>query len=287
MKRYVGLDIGGTKFLVACADQDGEILRRVREPAPRGLDEGLEALHEMIAAVTDDSPIDGMGAAAGGPLDWQNGVVSPLHQPEWNRVPLKDIMERRWQCPFAVDVDTNVAALGEYYSGSSQPSRLLYLTVSTGMGGGLLVDGEIYRGADGGHPEPAHQSINYRSTRCAHPAEIACECGAPDCLEALVSGNGIRRVYGKAPENLEEEEWEEVAYNLGQGLRNLATVYLPDTIVLGGGVAIGRGEKLVSSSQQVMRDRLQLVAPPDVRLSELGSDTALMGSLVLAMQRTG
>ena len=283
MSLYVGLDIGGSKFLVASADDDGDILERVQKPTPVDLQEGLATLQEMVETVAGGEEITAMGAAIGGPLDWKKGIVSPLHQPEWREVPLKDLMGDRWNCPFAVDVDTNVAALGEYCFGDGQADYLLYLTISTGMGGGFLIDGEIYRGVHGEHPEAAHQSINFRSKKCAHPDRIECECGAPDCLEALVSGNGIRRIYGKTAECLNEAEWEEVAYNLGQGLRNLAALYVPEAIVLGGGVAIGRGEKLVEPAKRVMKYRLNIVPVPQVRLSTLGYDTALMGAIALAI----
>jgi predicted NBD/HSP70 family sugar kinase len=219
-----------------------------------------------------------MGAAIGGPLDARRGVVSPLHQPRWRDVPLKALMEARWGCPFSVDVDTNVAALGEYAAGATA-SRLLYLTLSTGMGGGFLIDGKIYYGMREAHPEVAHQAIPYR---CAFPERVACSCGAPDCLEALVSGNGIRRIYGKPAEQLSDAEWSEVAYNLGQGLRNLATIYAPDLIILGGGVAVGGGERLLSEARQVMTSYLRLVPAPELRLSQLGYDTALLGALVIA-----
>jgi glucokinase len=279
MPVYVGLDIGGTKLMVAAADDAGRILRRVRESTPLDLTEGLDALQRMIAHVAEGDTVAAIGAAIGGPLDAANGIVSPLHQPEWREVPLKAIMERRWGCQFFVDVDTNVAALGEYALGGSPAGRLLYITVSTGMGGGFVVDGRIYRGAQAGHPEVGHQSVHYR---CAHPERVACECGAPDCLEALVSGNGIHRIYGRPAEQLSQEEWAEVAYNLGQGLRNLATIYLPDTIVLGGGVAFGGGAGLLDQARAVMSGHLRLVAAPDVRLSQLGYDTALHGAIELA-----
>jgi glucokinase len=276
----IGLDIGGTKFLVAAADARGRILDRVQEPTPLDLGAGLDALHQMIAEVARGRPVTAIGAAIGGPLDWERGIVSPLHQPQWRDVPLKVLMEARWQCPFYVDVDTNVAALGEYHFGGERAPRLLYLTLSTGMGGGFLIEGRIYRGMDGGHPEVAHQAVNFR---CRAPEAVACECGAPDCLEALVSGNAIRRIYGKLAEALDEAEWDEVAYNLGQGLRNLAAIYLPDVIVLGGGVAVGGGEKLLAAATSVMTERLHIVAPPAVRLSRLGYDTALMGAIAIAM----
>lgn len=277
---YVGLDIGGTKLLVAGADGQGRLRDRVQEATPPDVESGLQALNRMIAAVSRGRKVTAMGAAIGGPLDWKRGIVSPLHQPQWRDIPLKGIMESKWKCPFFVDVDTNVAAVGEYHFGAERAPRFLYLTLSTGMGGGFLVDGRIYRGMDGGHPEVAHQSVNFR---CSRPGNVTCECGAPDCLEALVSGNGIRRIYGKPAERLDEQEWQEVAYNLGQGLRNLAAVYLPDVIVLGGGVAIGGGEKFIAAAVAHMRERLHIVASPAVRLSHLGNDTALMGAIAVAM----
>ena len=280
MNPYVGLDIGGTKFLVASANEHGEIIQRVQAGALTDLLEGIDLLHQMVAAVIGGEPIAGMGAAIGGPLDWQAGVVSPLHQPAWRGVPLKAIMQQRWGCPFWVDVDTNVAALGEYAFGGESARGLLYITLSTGMGGGFLLSGKIYRGMQGGHPEIGHMSVPFR---CSNPAGVMCECGAPDCLEALVSGNGIQRIYGKRAEYLSEEEWDEVAFNLGLGLRNLAALYNPDVIAIGGGLAYGRGEKLIQRAGEVMRQRLFLVAPPEVRLSRLGYDTALLGAIAAAI----
>jgi glucokinase len=281
MPIYIGLDIGGTKLMVAAADEHGDILSRTRETTPLELDEGLELLDRMIAQVAGGAPVAAIGAAIGGPLDAVHGVVSPLHQPRWRDVPLKALMEAHWGCPFFVDVDTNVAAIGEYAAGAVACRRFLYLTLSTGVGGGYLIDGQIYRGMREAHPEIGHQSIHYT---CSYPERVACECGAPDCLEALISGNGIRRIYGKPAEQLDDQEWAEVAYNLGQGLRNLATIYLPDLIVLGGGVAVGGGERLVQAARQVMAAHLRLVPAPELRLSRLGYDTALHGAIAIARQ---
>ncbi|NIR00589.1 MAG: ROK family protein, partial [Gemmatimonadales bacterium] len=130
---YIGLDIGGTKFMAAAAGADGSIINRMRAATPRGVQEGTAELDRMIAEVAAGKKILGIGAAIGGPLDWQAGVVSPLHQPEWREVPLKRIMQDTWGCPFYVDVDTNVAALGEVTFGEVDGDPLLYITVSTGM----------------------------------------------------------------------------------------------------------------------------------------------------------
>jgi predicted NBD/HSP70 family sugar kinase len=280
MAVFVGLDIGGTKIMVASADREGNLLQRARTDTSTSLETDVANINAMIARVIAGEKILGMGAAIGGPLDWERGIVSPLHQPAWRDVPLKAIMEARWSCPFHVDVDTNIAALGEYRWGGLSANRFLYLTLSTGMGGGLLIDGKIYRGQGGAHPEVGHQAIPFR---CSNPPAVQCECGAPDCLEALVSGNGIRRIYGKPAEALSPEEWEEVAYNLGQGLRNMAALYAPDIIRIGGGVAVGGGEPFLAAARKVMEEHLRLVPAPHVGLSHLGYDTALRGSIAIAL----
>lgn len=280
MPIFIGLDIGGTKFMVASADQNGKIIRRTRAENTADLETDLETLNKMILEVAGDEKINGIGAAIGGPLEWKTGIVSPLHQPTWVNVPLKQIMEERWNCPFYVDVDTNVAVLGEYYSFSTPVSKLLYITLSTGVGGGFLLNGKVYRGLNGAHPEIGHQSIPYR---CMNPKAVRCECGASDCLEALISGNGIRRIYRKPAEELTRHEWDEVAYNLGLGLRNLSTILTPDVISIGGGIAIGGGERFIAAATRIMQESLKLVQPPRVILSCLGYDTALQGAISIAI----
>ena len=280
MKVFVGLDIGGTKIMVAAADREGNILRRTRTPTLTSLEEDLTNINNMITEVVGQDEVLGMGAAIGGPLDWEQGIVSPLHQPAWRNIPLKAIMEEKWGCPFQVDVDTNVAAVGEYRWGGISARRFLYLTLSTGMGGGFLIDGRIYRGQEGAHPEVGHHSVHFR---CSNPSAVQCECGAPDCLEGLISGNGIRRIYGKPAEELSPPEWEEVSYNLGQGLRNMAALYAPDLIRIGGGVAVGGGDHFIQAAKKVMEERLKLVPAPQVELSRLGYDTALRGAIAMAL----
>ena len=280
MELFIGLDIGGTKIMVASANREGNILQRERRDTSTSLETDLANINSMIAEVASGEEIQSIGAAVGGPLDWEQGIVSPLHQPAWRDVPLKALMEARWNCPFYVDVDTNVAALGEYRWGDTIAERFLYLTLSTGMGGGFLVEGKIYRGQGGAHPEVGHQSIPFR---CSNPAAVQCECGAPDCLEALVSGNGIRRIYGKPAESLNPWEWEEVAYNLGQGLRNMAALYAPNVIRIGGGVAVGGGEHFIDAAKKIMEAHMRLVPAPRVGLSHLGYDTALRGAIAIAL----
>ena len=141
---YVGIDLGGTKTAVALYS-DGKIIKQVKEKTPKNLDEGIAAIKRMVRSLSS-SPTS-IGCACGGPLDWRNGTVSPLHMPEWRDVPLKQIMEKEFGCPFSVDVDTNVAALGEYFFGTAGGcNNFIYITLSTGMGAGKLIGGAAHRG---------------------------------------------------------------------------------------------------------------------------------------------
>jgi len=266
-------------MIAAAADETGRIIKRERAPTPKGPEAGLALLDEMIAEVTEGAEIIAMGAAAGGPLNWETGVVSPLHQPGWQDIPLKALMQGKYGCRFSVDVDTNLAALAEYDHG--KVSKLLYMTISTGLGGSLVVDGQIYRGMNGEHPELGHQSVPYR---LAAGRTVACTCGSNGCLEALVSGSGIRRLYRKAPEELSKEEWDEVSWNLGQGLRNLAAIYLPDVIVLGGGLVFGARDSLLPPAIAVMRDHVKIVPHPKVTASDMGEHNVLAGAILLALR---
>jgi predicted NBD/HSP70 family sugar kinase len=280
----VGLDIGGTKLIAASADSHGRIIKRERALTPRALGAGLALVEEMIGTVSGGARIRAIGAAAGGPLNWETGVVSPLHQPEWRNIPLKSLMEAKYGCRFSVEVDTNLAALAEHHNAREKVPKLLYLTISTGMGGGFVVDGEIYRGLNGEHPEVGHQGVPCRSMAAQ---SAPCPCGSTGCLEALVSGSGIRRLYGKPPEELAPEEWEEVAWHLGQGLRNAAVIYSPDVVVVGGGVTFGAGRKLLAPAIGVMRDHLKIVPHPKVYASEMGEENVLAGAILLALRNGG
>jgi glucokinase len=285
MALYIGIDIGGTKMMVAAAGSDfgaghRQILRRCKEMTPLGLQAGLDQLFAMVDAMAAGEKILGIGMSIGGPIDLVAGTVSPLNQPEWRDVPLKQLMEARYGCAFHYGVDTDVAAEAEYYLAGLTVARFLYVTISTGVGGGFLLDGKVYRGIGGIHPEVGHQSL---AARCEHPERVLCGCGNRDCLEALVSGSGIARVYGKPAQDLEADEWDEVAFNLSQGLRNMIMLLAPDLIVLGGGVTTGGGQFFLEKTYAYLRENLTLAILPEIRISELGYDTALLGAIQLTI----
>lgn len=276
---YIAIDIGGTKMMTAAVDADMRILRRTKQPTPLDLKAGLDQLNAMIAEVAAGEALLGIGMAIGGPIDIPAGTVSPLNMPQWRDVPMRQLMETRWACPFHFGVDTDVAAVGEYAIAGLDVARFLYVTISTGLGGGFLLDGKVYRGLGGAHPEVGHQAV---AARVKYPERVRCGCGNPDCLEALVSGSGIARIYGKPPQDLSADEWDEVAFNLSQGLRNMITILAPDLIVLGGGVTTGGGQFFLDQTYAYLAERLTLVPMPEIRISELGYDTALLGAAYLA-----
>jgi len=276
---FIALDLGGTKFLAAAINANDEILTRERADTPISLEEGLELVKNLIRKVKGNNNILAIGASGGGPLNYKTGVVSPLNFPEWREIPLKEIIEKEFGVPFYIDVDTNVAALAEYNFSEEKWDRLLYVTLSTGVGGGLVVDGEIYRGGNGSHPEIGHQAAPYK---LPVTGPISCFCGGTDCFEAIVSGTAIKKIYGKKAEELTESEWDQVIYNFGQGLRNVAAIYAPSIIVLGGGMALGGGDRLLNGVKTILEQNLKIVPVPRVAFSKLGYDTALWGALVLA-----
>lgn len=278
---FIGLDIGGTKLMAAAFSERCELLRRERIDTPRELQEGLEALKGLVRQVAGSEPIKAIGASAGGPLDFATGVVSPLHMPTWRDVPLKSLFEEAFSAPFQVDVDTNAAALAEYTFGERKTDRLLYVTVSTGVGGGLVINGEIYRGGGGAHPEVGHQTVPYE---LPVSGPIPCVCGSSDCLEAIVSGTAIRNHYKKPAQELTEEQWLQVGNNLARGLRNTVALYAPSVIALGGGVCVGGGESLLNTVRRELSKSITIVPSPRVVGSSLGYDSALWGGLAMALQ---
>lgn len=276
---FLAVDIGGTKTIVASADGEGNIVERIQFATPKERGPGVDMIRSAASKTGGGSSFQAMGVAIGGPLNIQEGKASPLHQAAWSDFSIREVFGDLFQCPVFFDVDTNVAAVGEYYSSNEKVDPLLYVTVSTGMGGGLIVDGKIFRGVGSNHPEIAHQAIptvrKIENTKCA--------CGLSDCLEGLVSGRAIEKIYGKPPVSLDEVEWEEVALHLAQGLRNVSSIYSPEGIILGGSVALGGGKRLLEKIRDFLHSNLRLVRCPEVAFSSLGKDAPIVGAARIAI----
>jgi glucokinase len=194
-----GIDLGGTQIRTAIL-RGARIYRRVAtltgsDPTPeRVLPRIFSVLQEALdgAGVTLEQ-CAGIGVASPGPLNNRTGVVySPPNLPSWDGVPLLDILREKYQKPVVIENDANAAALGEYMFGAGQGSRdLVYLTVSTGIGGGVIAGGHILEGVSGAAGELGHMIINWQSGR-------RCPCGNTGCLEALASGTAIARSANEA-----------------------------------------------------------------------------------------
>jgi glucokinase len=198
----VGVDLGGTQVRVAIL-QGATLLSRVNfltrdYPTPERLvPRTYHAIQEALdkASVGLDQ-IVGIGIGSPGPLDGNTGIIfDPPNLPEWRNVPLRDIFRDHYKFPVFVENDANVAALGEYMFGAGYGSKnMVYITISTGIGGGVIVDGQLMRGASGAAAELGHITIDRNGERCL--------CGNVGCLENIASGTAIAR---QAHESLLED----------------------------------------------------------------------------------
>ncbi len=279
---FACVDLGGTKTLVAYAENG----RELEEPARRDTNHDPEACLKNIIGMIEEvglgRPVRSIGCSLPGPLDRLAGTCSGLNMQGWDQVPIGPTLSQYFNCPVAIEVDTDAAVLAEYSKRKDSCTHLFYMTISTGIGGGMMLHGSLYRGANQAHPEAGHTCISYKLP--GNPNSVPCSCGASNCLEAISSGSAIQKHFAKPASELNADEWLMVAYNIGQGLRNVAVLYAPEVIVLGGGVTMGGGESLRAEAERIMRSQLGIVPAPKVELSRLGYLTALHGSYELAKQ---
>jgi len=189
----VAVDVGGTQMRTAVV-RGATLLSRVglqtgENPTPERIMPRLfAAIHEALAqANVSLSQVAGIGIAAPGPLDSKTGIVySPPNMPGWDSVPLRDIFTEQFHIPIYVENDANAAGLGEYLFGAGRGCHdMVYMTISTGIGGGVISDGKIMEGASGTAGELGHMTIDWHGERC--------NCGNIGCLEYIASGTGIAR----------------------------------------------------------------------------------------------
>ncbi|MBO8129377.1 MAG: ROK family glucokinase [Peptococcaceae bacterium] len=318
MDYVAGIDLGGTKIYSALADLDGNILCESKVPTESW--RGYEGVVERMAAAIRDLQREArlvhhgrllaVGVGAPGPLDSNTGVVYQAPNLGWRDVPLGKNLESLLATPVFVENDANLGALGEHAFGAGRGSRdMVYVTVSTGIGGGLILDGHLYRGAGMGAGEIGHMTVLSDGPRC--------RCGNKGCLEAVASGTAIARRArreagaGTAPVILElaggdpgkitavtvaeaASRGDERALDIltgaarfiGIGLANLVNLLNPSVIVLGGGV-MESGRLFWQVMDEEMRERALERACQTVRLvpTALGPRVGVVGAIALALQR--
>jgi glucokinase len=310
----IGVDVGGTKVAAGLVDEDGTILRRTRRPTPSSTPEDVE---DVIAAcvneLSTDVEVEAVGIGAAGFVTADRSTVLVAPNLSWRDEPLRAGVGERVGLPVVVENDANAAAWGEYRYGAGRGEQhLVLVTVGTGIGGGIVLGGSLYRGRFGIGAEFGHMQVLPGGRRCG--------CGQHGCWEQYCSGRAllheareiadVRRVYGKRllelgggrPEGIEAIEvtqaaregdpaaldcFDEIGRWLGQGLADLAAVLDPGAFVIGGGVSEA-GELLLAPARAAFVARLSgtgLRPHAEVRLAELGNDAGLVGAADLARDR--
>lgn len=261
-ERVIGVDIGGTKVAAAVVSPGPSLAEPVFVPtlADQGFAVSFGQVCRAIDACVERGPAEAIGICAPGPLNPKTGVViNPPNLPEWVNIPLAAKVSERYGLPCRVENDANAAGLAEALFGAAQGySSVFYVTLSTGVGAGIVFDGKIHHGRSGAAAEGGHISIDYRSP-------YRCNCGVIGCIEALASGSAILR-RGQDPAHLTPEQFDEVTTMLGAWLGGVVSLLDPDVIVIGGGMT-KIGEPLFAALRQKM---------PKWTINQFASETPIL-----------
>jgi glucokinase len=300
MPKYaIGIDIGGTQTRVGLCSAEGEIHHRLHLPT---LAEPSEMIPRLIkafgscceAAGVESNELAGIGCSAAGTIDFQRGALRRApHLPRWEGFPLIEALEGALcvELPIVLDNDANAAAWAVARFEVPGLKHLIYVTVSTGIGGGIVIDGRLYHGRDGNAAEVGHIILK--------PQGPSCDCGKRGCWEALASGTAIARM---AKERLKidasaEEVFrlaaqgdpksrgiiEEAAFYLGVGLAALSEIFDPEVITLGGGL-MRSWEQLRGGALEALHKYSRWETP--IRLTQLGDEVGLLGAAALVFTRS-
>lgn len=304
----IALDLGGTRFRVAVGTSEGEIEWRLARPTAPGrgrqavLDDMFNVVDEALAAVPDKKTVKGIGIGAPGPLNPWTGVIhNPPNLPGWDMVPLKQLFEERFALPVQVGNDANLAAVGEHQFGAGRGlTDVVYVTVSTGIGGGVIASNQLLLGHCGFAGEVGHMTIAMDGPLCS--------CGNVGCLEAIASGTAIASqaralvlsgavtALNRIPlAEITAERVTELAYQgdsvaervlrnagvaLGVGMVNLSHLFNPQRVIVGGGVS-NAGPLLWEPMREVLRTRAISACQRDMEIvpAALGDDAGLLGAV--------
>jgi glucokinase len=307
----LGIDIGGTKLAAGIVDTEGRML--ARDEIPTRAEEGLEPVLDRIvglgrgllsrpeaAAVS----VQRIGVGCAGPVDLKAGLVlRPPNLPGWTRVPLTELLQQALGLPIVLENDANAAALGEFRYGAGRgATSIVYMTVSTGIGGGIVLDGRIWHGLKDAAGEIGHITVD--------PDGPVCGCGNRGCLEAIASGTSIARRAkeilaagrpsklgrvanptaadvvrcAKEGDPVASEVWDRAVRYLGIGVAAVVTILAPERIVIGGGVSRAN-DFLFDALRDHVRRRVKLVPAESVPIlpATLGPDVGILGAAAVAL----
>lgn len=298
MRIAIGIDLGGTELRAAAIDETAQVLRHAR--LPTAAEAGPVAIVEQIARLVDNvsSGLDptGIGIGSPGPLDAATGTV--IHAPMlhgWRDVPLVQLVTDRTGLPTFLENDANAAALAEWRFGAARGLRhMVYITVSTGIGGGIIIDGRLLHGHRSLAGEIGHMTVTENP--------IPCACGGFGCWESLASGSALGRRAREAglqadgpmtarvvaeraaagDETARRLMAEEARY-LGIGFANLLHLYAPEMIVVGGGVSAALPQMAEEIARTVSVRAMPAYADVPIRAAGLGTQAGVIGAALLAL----
>lgn len=314
MKNVLAMDIGGTRFRVGLFDHAGRRLEVVEGDTSRsgGRDWMLEQIRGRARALFEksDAPVKACGISFGGPVNFAGQRVRSIHAPGWEDFPLARWVEDEIKIPCRLDNDANAGALGEYRFGAGRGTRsMFYVTLSTGIGGGMVYEGKVYHGADSLAGEIGHIPVSNSGVLCA--------CGARGCLETFcsgraiaqrgrewaerrpesagrlleLSGGGIESISARAVaqaaaegDTMAIEIMGEISHWLARALLIVIRILNPDKILLGGGVA-GAGKVLLDPVRRSLRNLASPTIGYSTEVTGAGLDiySPLYGGAALAL----
>jgi glucokinase len=287
--RVIAVDLGGTKLLTGVLDEEGVIVQRTVRPTALGSEE--ELLAQVDSAIEELRAEQAVAIGVGIPstIDQQRGcVVSSVNIPLAG-VDFRDHLTKRFELPAAIENDANAAALAEHRFGAGRGTRhMVMLTLGTGIGGGLILDGELYRGAQGAAGELGHITLDLEALASGTAtdrmaAEVAAERPEGDLGRALAAGKTVdaRLAVDLAAEGPGDARdlLERVGFVLGNGIASLVNVFNPELVVIGGGFARA-GNLLLDPARKVVAERALLPARELVRIvpALLGPEAGLVGA---------
>jgi glucokinase len=285
MKHALGIDLGGTELRVALVAESGTILSQcsTRTAAHDGPVAVLGQMRSLIDETMrgQDTKLEGIGIGSPGPLDPFQGVV--IHAPNlhhWSNVPLRAMVSEMTGLHAELNNDGNAGALGEFHFGAGQGYHdIVYVSIGTGIGGGIIVNGRLLQGRRGLAAEMGHMSISENGPVCG--------CGSPGCWEALASGSTLARLAGGPllpTDTSSQTLLDQEARYLGIGITNLLHLFSPDCVILGGGVS-RLFDQLIARLRETVEQRAMLPFR-DVPIvpAQLGKNAGLVGAASLILR---
>lgn len=266
---YLAIDIGGTKTLLAVFSPQGKLLESSRFPTPREYGDFLKTLEENYQKLKHVTDMKQVVVGAPGKIDRSTGTVIAYGNLEWTNTPLKADIKKLFGVPTTVENDANLAGLSEAILISHQYKKVLYMTVSTGIGAILIINGKI---------EPEYADMEVGSMVFEHEGKI-------QQWEDFASGKALYEKYGRKASEIEEPSiWYEMSRNLALGLTNVVASLTPEVVVIGGGVGAHFDKFADRLHEEMLIYNSPLVSLPSLRQAVRAEDAVIYGCYELAKQ---